>query len=540
MKKRMMAVLAAVAVIFTGLGVRVWWLSDDTLLQASMTQSTRKHVVATARGTIYDRYLRPLVNDEHRVVALLAPTQEAQAAIKEELEAVAASQVKACFAQGDCAVAPLSSWMAPTDGVTQFYAPIRYGEDVLACHVIGYVNGDSRGVTGIEKEYDDRLSSFTGTASVSYAVDALGHVQTQAAVRVENTLTHAAGGIALTLDRQVQELVERKASAYMERGAVLVSAVDSGDVLASVSLPLYDPNDVNAVLDDASAPLVDRTTVNYNVGSVFKIVTAAAALEHGVSADTVYTCTGSCDFGDVTIRCHNPLGDGAVTMREAMALSCNCYFMQLAADIGVKVIYETALKAGLTESFALANGCTTAQGVLPTQEDLSAAAALANFSIGQGDLLLTPHHVHRFMQAVACDGLLPSPRLYLGAVNEEGVLVTSEPEAEREPWVSYTTAEALLTMLGDVVQVGTGTEALPAIGEAAGKTGTAETGWSVDGEEVVQSWFTGCYPANDPQYVITVLSENGGNNGMPAAPLFRRICEGFLQAGLVENAQDLY
>ena len=536
MKKRAYALLGGIVVLLGTVSARLWILSRDSLEAASVQQSSRVQTIAVSRGTLYDRYMQPLVNRYYGVKASVTPYEPMLEALRMHGEKEAERYVKGCAPEGERVVVPLSSWLPPTVGIAQVWAPDRYGAEALACHLIGYINGDSTGVSGMEKVFDEVLSRYSGSASVSYQVDALGRAALQGAGRVENTLQNAKGGVVLTLDAQIQAMVQQTAAERLERGAVLVSSADSGEILAAVSLPLFDPNRVESALSREDSPLLDRTRINYDLGSVFKLVTAAAALENGISPDTVYVCRGCCRLQGATVYCHNPLGDGALTMREAMIRSCNCYFIELALDLGADTIRELAQRFGFSAALDIVDGYETSRALMPTEEELTVEAALANYAIGQGTLMATPYHIHALMASLVRDGVWCVPSIYRGEVNEKGETVRTAPKPEEERVLSARTAKELCSMLEAVVREGTGQAAMPTEGTAAGKTGTAETGWSVDGEPVVQSWFTGYYPAENPAYIITVLSENGGTNGRTAAPVFRAVCEELTRAGLVEKA----
>ncbi len=534
MHKRLIALIASIAVVMMGLCVRLYTLSVGDLQTAAGQQSTRRETIAVARGTIYDRYGQPLVNRTNEITVAVAPFAECVSLMETALKGLDRSRVLEELRRGDCATVTVDGWLSPTVGVTQIRAPRRYDTESTACHIIGYINADGEGVNGVEKAYDELLSSYNGEASVTYSVDALGRVAVDAEPLLTNELSRATGGVALTLDSEIQRLVRQAAVSYLERGAVVVTNVQNGELLACTSVPVYDPRDVEAVLDDTASPLLDRARTNYDLGSVFKLITAAAALENGFSAGKTYTCEGAVAVDGIRFHCHNPLGDGVQTMREAMANSCNCYFIQLACDVGASAVYELAVRAGFADTLTLTAGMQTACAVLPSRRDLSADAALANFAIGQGELLATPYHIAALYGAVVADGVITKPSLFYGTVDEHGVLTKDPSTPETVRLFSPQTASALRGMLEQVVISGTGTAAAPAERQAAGKTGTAQTGWKVDGEEVVQSWFAGYYPADDPQYVITVLSENGGANGIPAAPLFAAIADELFYAGLVE------
>ncbi len=537
MKKRVFTLLLSFAVLFCGIGARLLYLSHEQHLAVSELQSTRVQTIAVSRGTIYDRYGEPLVNRETYRLASISPTATCidtlqRTALKEN------TTLMARLEKGERVTTAIEAWLPPTPGIVQISVPTRYDADNTACHVIGYVNGEGDGVCGVEKYCNDLLVSYSGEATVRFQTDALGKVSQNSTDMLTNDLMRAKGGVALTLDAQIQQIVEAVAPSYLERGTVVVTDAQNGEVLASVSLPQYDRNHVEMSLSSTDSPLLDRTLIGYNIGSVFKILIAAAALENGMSAHTMYTCTGSCKVNGREFRCHNPFGDGKLTMEEAMARSCNTYFIQMAQDLGADAIYDMACKLGFADSLSLIEGYSTSRAILPSRRDLSAAAALANLSIGQGDLLASTYHIATLLGAVASNGVMHAPSLLYGEMDENGIMHPYAETVVPTRVFSANTAAILQDMLAAVVSGGTGTGAQPSYGVAAGKTGTAETGWEQNGEEVVQSWFAGYYPVQAPQYVITVLSENGGQNGKVAAPLFATIADKLYEAGLIKNENE--
>ena len=206
-------------------------------------------------------------------------------------------------------------------------------------------------------------------------------------------------------------------------------------------------------------------------------------------------------------------------MEEAFAHSCNLYFIQLAADIGADALLSMANRLGLTDAIVLADGMAAAESILPTSADLTTSAALANLSFGQGKLLVSPLHITQMTAIVASNGVKRTPQLVLGTVDEYGRWTTAV-ERGGETVLSSEAVTSIQRMMEKVVTDGTGTDAQPHSGSAAGKTGTAETGQIRNGNAVVHSWFTGYYPAKDPRYVITVLIEDAQSQSTNASQLF--------------------
>ena len=329
--------------------------------------------------------------------------------------------------------------------------------------------------------------------------------------------------MALTLDADLQRLAERCAT--MTRGAVVITDAQSAEILALVSRPDYQPTEVAAAMTAADSPLLNRAITDYNCGSVFKIVTVAAALEAGVPLSRAYTCTGKLTMGDTDFHCHHLLGHGRLTMTEAFAASCNPYFIQLAQEIGAARLYDMAATLGFGRAIDLCEDWQTARAVLPTLSTLlSSPAELANLSFGQGGLLATPVHLAAVVGAVLADGEYASPTLLSGTVDATGSLIARE-RGETTRVFSAETAAALREMMVGVMTEGTGTAAQPRWLAAAAKTGTAETGWYEDGVEVIQNWMVGYYPTAEPRYAVTVLVENSEASGENAASVFKALCE---------------
>ena len=527
MAKRTFLVGVGVALLLGACAWRIYALvAAGGLSQAATDQATLTVTVGTARGTIYDRDLTPLTNTGQRWMAAIAPFPETLSALSRALPGEKLRQLLGRLQSGKPVVTPLTEPVTPTRGLTRIKLPVRYGEKVLAPHVVGYVDDTGAGVTGAELIFDKALAAHTGRAEVTYSVDATGRPLEGMNPTVTDTLSAATGGVALTLDSDIQRMTEQVLAEHVTRGAAVVLDPFTGRILAMASAPTYQPTDVAAALDDENAPLLNRALLNYNCGSVFKVVVTAAALEAGLSPDTVFACEGGLTVGSLFFHCHYILGHGDLTMREAFAKSCNPYYIQLGQAVGPERVYAMATAFGFDRALTLAEGWQTARAVLPSLEEIQASAAtFANLSFGQGNLLATPVHIAGLAAATVNDGVLCRPTLLLGEVDETGTLRKAELAAPQKVF-SASTAAILRDMMRTTMVDGTGEKGQPFHLGAGAKTGTAETGWYEDGVEVVQHWFTGFYPSEDPRYVIVTLAENSEASGESAAPVFREICEG--------------
>ena len=525
MRRRSIGIFLLVLVLMGGLMLRLYDLSGQNLSQAADQQAGLTVTVANVRGTIYDANLRPLVNAETEYRVSLTASPETLAAVSSCLDAAALETLTERLQEGKPVAAVLDSLPSPADGLAVFETPVRYSEPLLAPHVLGYLDGDGlHGATGAELVFDERLNDCAGKAETTYTVDATGRPLQGIAPTLSNTLGRAKAGVALTIDADIQKIAENAARQYIRKGAVVVMEPSTGRIAAMVSLPDFQPSTVAENLNNTDAPLLNRALCNYNCGSVFKIVTAAAAIEAGIPLSTSFDCAGSLDVGGITFHCHNRLGHGGLTMTQAFAQSCNPYFIRLAQRMGGQTLYAMAVALGFDRPVILAEGWKTARAVLPSETELLSPAAVANLSFGQGALMATPVHIAQLVAAVVNDGNIVRPTLLKGMVDENGAL-TEEPVSPAQSAFSASTARTLRELMKTVVEEGTGRSARPFELGAGGKTGTAETGWEQDGKEVVQSWFGGVYPAENPGYVVVVLAGDAENTDGKSSPVFKKICE---------------
>ncbi len=523
--KRIYGVLLSISGGFLLLVVYLGWLSQhNPAISVGNGQGQYAVTVATVRGTIYDRAMRPLINREKEYRAALLPSSAALTVLHPAMERQEYLDLVNTLSGGSPAVARLTGPAAVAEGLALFYVPVRYGVSVPAPHLLGYLDGGGqRGVTGLEAAYNEVLETYRGEATATFSVNGAGTYLAGDPAEVHSTVEKARGGIVTSLDREIQVLTEQVIGTMSFKGAVVILDPESGDLLACANAPTFHPKAVAESIQKQDGSLVNRGFSLYDCGSVFKIVTAAAALEKGIPPGREYACNGWITVGSTRFHCHQrSLGHQSLSMTEAFAASCNVYFIQLAQEVGGTALLQMAEKLGLTEKIVLADTLVAPTCVLPTVTELSVPATLANFSFGQGKLLLSPLHVARMTATIANGGVLPEVSLVVGTVNEAGVPKLPENRVG-ERVLSEGTTNALQTMMKMVVESGTGRKAKPDGVTAAGKTGTAETGQYTGETPVVQSWFTGYFPAENPRYVITVLAEDADTYDSNAAEVFCEI-----------------
>lgn len=527
MKKRLCACFFAFTFIFTLLISKIFSIiqNEDYKNCASQQSSTVLNVM-NSRGTIYDRNFKSLVNEEYKYIAAVNPNNySADALLKNTPQEMHEEIGK-----------KLSSHMpftieVPNDniysyGIDIFEVPKRYKDEQTALHIIGETSDNQKdGVSGLEKCYDSLLKASGGFIDLKYPSNALNHSLKEDAPKIYDTSENIKGGIVTTLDKDIQRITE-EAGKDMEKGAIVVMDILNGDILASASFPTYNPNQAAKSLDDPLKPFINRAFYPFAVGSTFKLLTAATALEEGISPDFTHTCKGYIEVGSNIFRCHNLSGHGKLNMEEALRKSCNPYFINLSKHInGQSLLYKAKL-LGMGEKRELAPDFFTVSGKLPNANDLFAPEALANFSFGQGDFTATPIDIAVLISSFANGGKSFVPRLIEGSTEDGVSFLSHSARYEPKDVILPSVAEKVRKMMVSVVEEGSGKKAKPQHLGAGGKTASAQSGqFRENGEEIVHAWFSGFYPAENPKFAIVVLCEGAFSGGDTAAPIFKEICD---------------
>lgn len=385
----------------------------------------------------------------------------------------------------------------------------------LMSHLLGYNwNGGAYGTKRILKEL-----SFDQEQNLFEITDAKG--KTVSYAKKGNDYS----GIKLTVNYHIQKIAEEVMDNYELTGAVVVVDANTGGISAMASRPDFDNDNVKQYFDSGNGELINRATSQYNLGSIFKIVTASAALQTSYSYEYLYNCTGKVNIDARDFLCNKEEGHGLITFNQGMAYSCNCLFYDLGIKLGYENIKKYAMDFGFGEQVLKINSFDESRGNLPTE--VLSNQGLANVSIGQGEILATPLQVADMMCTIANDGIRKQLMLIGGIVGNDGNATEIQP-TDTGRIISVDTARNIKQMLLEAVEYGTGVSAKPNNSTAVGKTGTAETGWAKDGQTMTHGWFAGYFPAENPEYVCVVLAENGGYGSDSASPVFKEIAKKIL------------
>lgn len=433
-------------------------------------------------------------------------------------------------------VEKLEKWMEEN----KFYSGITISEDTkryypynnLASSLIGFCGTDNDGLEGLEKEWNDVLTGTPG--KITSAQDAIQEFIPDS----DQTYIAAQNGsdITLTIDANIQSIVEKYlAQACISNecsrgGNVIAMDPKTGDILAMATYPDYNLNtpfempssytekEWNSMTSSEQYDVIYSLFKNraisdpYEPGSVFKVITAAIALEENLAipdeADTYY-CKGYQTIYGVKINCAKTSGHGNESLREAFNVSCNPAFMQINEKIGASTCYKYYNAFGLFDKTGI-NTVGESNSIFWSLENVG-PIELATMSFGQR-FKVTPIQMITAVCAVANDGILMKPRLVKEVTNTDtGAVTTVETTAVRQV-ISKTTADTVMDLMETVVTDGSGKYGQIKGYSIAGKTGTSEPDYSTD--EGYTASFIAVSPTENPEIVLLVtLYDPQGSKG---------------------------
>lgn len=528
MSNRLIICFCLFCVIFSLLFYRIGNLTtSQSLIEASTSRNTFTLKFNSTRASIYDTNLNLLVNDTSDFITACLPTPENIIGLTQNKDIISYSNtsIEELIQIGQPFLTISNTNELNLPYVNTFTRLIRNNSNSVAKHIVGYTNDGNIGMSGIEKVYDNYLNKNSMSSTISYTVDGIR----QPILGIDPIINLAptqSNGVVLTLDYRLQELVENIGSQMLEKGAIVIMDPYTGDIKASASFPDYDPENIsNAMTDSENSPLINRAFSSYSVGSTFKIVTTIAAFKQQIEILDDYYCNGYIDIKGQKFKCHNLTGHGELDLEEALAVSCNPYFIELGQRIDKQNFISTASDLSFGKSSEFAINYSTQSGYLPDLIDLTNPADVGNFSFGQGLLMGTPIQLAQMMSTILNDGNVPNATLIEG-ITHTGKMVDERQEVKPmikafDNSIANTIKEYLITCVMDTPNQ----KATPEFTTAGGKTATAQTGQYVDGKEILHGWFVGFFPADEPKYVVSIIAENASSGNADASPVFKAIVD---------------
>lgn len=558
--------IAVIIMLFAGLAYHQL-IRGPQYLRLSQNNRIKLIKLDAPRGLIYDRYGEPVatlrlvfnvaifpqeVKDIKETLSRISPIL---GAAPEELlreykhnflapfipVAVARDVPKAVAISLECQEASIPGLVIQTCALRDY----PYG--VSFCHVLGYLGRIREDELNRYKLYGLWEKNLLGRSGVEQAYDSflrgeIGGMQAEVnnrgyQVRMLGVRHPQAGeNLYLTIDAALQKTVDKLLEG--RKGACIVMDVQNGEILAMVSKPGFDPNQFIAALNgkpqasraiqrllfDEDAVLINRAiSGTYPAGSIFKIAVASAGLETGkINPNSTVSCAGSIRLGKRDFYCWNLDGHGEQNIYTALCHSCNVFFYRLGLGLGPDKIAQFARKFGLGAATEVdlpyeLNGLVPNKGwKSKTMKEKWYDGETANYSIGQGYLLVTPLQMARMVSAVANGGYLVRPHVVKRAGDKTMEHPTTKLAFKDSTW------EIIRAGMRMVVQdsSGTGHRAYIPGAQWAAKTGTAQTTAGP-----AHGWFGGFYPYHQPQIAIIVFLEHGGSGGEGPAMIAKEIVQ---------------
>ena len=579
--RRRIAVVGGVfgLVCFGTLTARLFYiqlLDSDFYTQRAAGQQLRGITVNAPRGGIYDANMNPLAVSvsawtiraspreiaDDKVAATAAALADIleldEASVREKLDDRKSNDKLIARAVDRAKADAVNLWCTENgvEGILVLEDTKRvYPEGDMGGSILGFVNVDGDGVAGLELEYNDLLKGENG--SLLSAKNAWGYPMPDL---YETLRTPTSGSsLILTVDTAIQHYLENHLSRAVEeynvgaRAVGIVMDVNTGAVLAMSTKPDYDPNSPRTITDEALRAQIDAMQGEeraaalqqaqqaqwrnkavsdlYEPGSVFKLITASAALDSGaVTPGSTFVCRGSINVAGTRFRCANGRVHGAQNIADALMHSCNPSFIQIGAALGADRFYQYFQAFGLAEATGVDLPAEPKKSEHYTADRMG-PVELASCSFGQSSKI-TPLQMITAVSAVVNGGKLMQPYLVSAVLDENGAISQRiEPQVKRQV-ISAETSARMREMMKYTVDSGPGKNAYVAGMRVGGKSGTSQKLDSEDSTARIAS-FVGIAPADDPQIAVLVLLDEPHTfttaGGTLAAPVVGQVLRDTLE-----------
>ena len=588
-KQRILVISFVVAAIFFVLLLRLWHLqilNTDDYRNMSENNRLRFVPVAASRGAIMDRSGKVLVSNRPSFSLAVVPLEVKdkdglfdrlsrllgldRTELEERWKKVTGRAkyypvvLASDLSRDQVEIIEENRLRLP--GVEIEMKPVReYSSNLLAAHLLGYIGeisdddldkkgfeeynpGDYVGKNGVERSWEHELHGSDGGRQLE--VDARGRVLRT----ISESYPTVGNSVVLTIDAAVQKQAEK---AFGDQaGAAVALDVNSGEVLAFVSTPSFDPAlfsgklpaDIwKSYLDDKRHPLENKAlTGQYPPGSTFKIITALAGLENGqINESTSVNCKGFYELGKSVFKCWNKHGHGTTSLKKSLRESCDVYYYQLGERLGVDLIAKTAQKFMLGAPLGIGLN-NEKPGLIPTAEWKQKRFGKRWYhgetlpvSIGQGYVLMTPIQLASMIATVANEGTVYRPFLVKRIVDADGKpLKEFKPEIIGRTGISAENFRLVKQGLFAVVNEPGGTGGMARLYDVrvAGKTGSSQVVKLRDSKQGTpyqfrdHALFVAFAPYDKPEIAVAVVVEHGEHGGSAAAPIAGRILRAYFDS----------
>lgn len=569
-RKKLVLMIAAILMVCilecVRLGV-IMTVKSEYYMQKADELHQRERRIKAKRGRILDRngeilaanevvctvsVIHSQIEDEDKVIKVLAGEldMDVEEVTKKVKKVSSMEYIKTNVAKdiGDA----IREYDLPGVKIDEDYKRV-YPYNELASKVLGFTGADNQGILGLEAKYDTYLSGSNGqilTMSDAGGIEIKGS-------REDRILPVDGQDLYTTLDVNIQKYATQLAWETMvkkeaKQVSIIVMRPDNGEILAMANVPEYNlnsPYELNYEPDEEEAQKDKMDLLNnmwrnfcindtYEPGSIFKTVTATAALETGVvGLNDSFTCSGATVVSDRRIRCHKTTGHGTQDFTHTVYNSCNPAFVEWGRRVGTDNMYLYMGKLGLLAKTGI--DLSGEAGTIIHKQENVGAVELATMSFGQS-FQITPVQMLRAVSAIVNGGRLVTPHFGLYTGSSDGSVVNEFAYSTQDEAISSQTSETMKKILEGVVSEGGGTKAYIDGYSIGGKTATSQKLPRGSGKYI--SSFIGFAPADNPQVIAMCLIDEPTGvyyGGTIAAPVVKTLYENILPYIGIERSVQL-
>ncbi len=569
-RKKLVLMIAAILMVCilecVRLGV-IMTVKSEYYMQKADELHQRERRIKAKRGRILDRngeilaanevvctvsVIHSQIEDEDKVIKVLAGEldMDVEEVTKKVKKVSSMEYIKTNVAKdiGDA----IREYDLPGVKIDEDYKRV-YPYNELASKVLGFTGADNQGILGLEAKYDTYLS---GTNGQILTLSDAGGIEIKGS-RENRILPVDGQDLYTTLDVNIQKYATQLAWETMvkkeaKQVSIIVMRPDNGEILAMANVPEYNlnsPYELNYEPDEEEAQKDKMDLLNnmwrnfcindtYEPGSIFKTVTATAALETGVvGLNDSFTCSGATIVSDRRIRCHKTTGHGTQDFTHTVYNSCNPAFVEWGRRVGTDNMYLYMGKLGLLSKTGI--DLSGEAGTIIHKQENVGAVELATMSFGQS-FQITPVQMLRAVSAIVNGGRLVTPHFGLYTGSSDGSVVNEFAYSTQDEAISSQTSETMKKILEGVVSEGGGTKAYIDGYSIGGKTATSQKLPRGSGKYI--SSFIGFAPADNPQVIAMCLIDEPTGvyyGGTIAAPVVKTLYENILPYIGIERSVQL-
>lgn len=569
-RKKLVLMIAAILMVCilecVRLGV-IMTVKSEYYMQKADELHQRERRIKAKRGRILDRngeilaanevvctvsVIHSQIEDEDKVIKVLAGEldMDVEEVTKKVKKVSSMEYIKTNVAKdiGDA----IREYDLPGVKIDEDYKRV-YPYNELASKVLGFTGADNQGILGLEAKYDTYLS---GTNGQILTLSDAGGIEIKGS-REDRILPVDGQDLYTTLDVNIQKYATQLAWETMvkkeaKQVSIIVMRPDNGEILAMANVPEYNlnsPYELNYEPDEEEAQKDKMDLLNnmwrnfcindtYEPGSIFKTVTATAALETGVvGLNDSFTCSGATIVSDRRIRCHKTTGHGTQDFTHTVYNSCNPAFVEWGRRVGTDNMYLYMCKLGLLAKTGI--DLSGEAGTIIHKQENVGAVELATMSFGQS-FQITPVQMLRAVSAIVNGGRLVTPHFGLYTGSSDGSVVNEFAYSTQDEAISSQTSETMKKILEGVVSEGGGTKAYIDGYSIGGKTATSQKLPRGSGKYI--SSFIGFAPADNPQVIAMCLIDEPTGvyyGGTIAAPVVKTLYENILPYISIERSVQL-